>query len=498
MFSTDSLHLPSRFSCILLALVSCYVVAKLVQRISQLFRLPRGPFGLPLFGYIPFIRTDFVSTFNDLAKKYGPVFSLNMYKYDYVVLNDYQHIREALSKEDLLARPPEGLFGGFFKDKGIVDASGQDWREQRRTALHLLRDVGLMKTPMEEAIVEEMTCLTEELDKHVGKPYQSKDLLKKSTSNNICSLVYGKRFGYDDAEKIKLDKYLAGVNEEVNFFGITAVMPFLVHVLSFLGFKNYVNFIESIGFVHKFNVNQIKMHRKANYEHKPDFIDKYLEKIDEAGNPSKPPFDLETLNRNLFILFAAGSATITSTLTWGLLLLTKFPVYQEKIRREIEENVGSRKASYDDRTSLPLLQAFIYEILRYRTIIPINLLRMSTRDVKVGNYLIPKGCPVLMNFYAVDHDPSLWEEPDKFYPERFLSADGKLVIPSHFFPFGAGRRNCIGEGMAKVELFHYFLTLIRRYDVQAEHGPASVSDEPKFGFGINPKHFPSVILKPVA
>jgi len=88
------------------------------------------------------------------------------------------------------------------------------------------------------------------------------------------------------------------------------------------------------------------------------------------------------------------------------------------------------------------------------------------------------------NFLSTHLDPELWSEPSKFKPERFLDEEGKLLkeIPN-FFPFSMGKRVCLGENLARIELFIFFTTLVKKFKFsppKKNHGP----DESKYKIGI--------------
>ncbi|XP_074597580.1 cytochrome P450 2C11-like [Brevipalpus obovatus] len=473
---------------------------KLFKRMYEIFKLPPGPYGLPIMGYLPFMSENFGKDYIKMGKKYGSPFSISLGKDDYIIINDWHHANEAFQKDELLARPPEGFGGGLFGEKGLADMSGQDWKEQRKTALNILRDIGFGKSAMEDKIFEEIEIFVKELDKQKGKPFNILDLLSASTSNNICVFTYGRRYEYDDEEKIKQANLRKKLGEGATFIGLGTAMPFLVKVLSFFGNKKYKSFLDTIAESQEFDASQIRRHQNSNYDHIPDYIDGFFEKMEERKTKGLPleTFRLPVLQANIYALFGAGSLTVLSTMSWMILLMVKHPHYQSRIREEISRVIGSRRPTYEDRLLMPFTLAFIYETLRYRTNIPVNFSRYATKDIYLDKTFVPKGTLVVVNFYAIDHDPKLWTEPDKFMPERLLSPDqSKVIIPPHFTPFAAGKRKCIGETMAMLELFQYLTSLIQSYNLKASEGSDKVSDEISNGFIAMPLHMPQIVLESV-
>ena len=83
-------------------------------------------------------------------------------------------------------------------------------------------------------------------------------------------------------------------------------------------------------------------------------------------------------------------------------------------------------------------------------------------EVEIGGYKFLKGTQFIGNFMGTHFDPEYWEQPEKFMPERFLDQDGKIITETaNFFPFSLGKRVCLGESLAKVELFLFFTAILK-------------------------------------
>ena len=153
-------------------------------------------------------------------------------------------------------------------------------------------------------------------------------------------------------------------------------------------------------------------------------------------------------------MFLAGYETTSTTLRFVISFLVRFPAYQKDIQRQLDEVVGSRKPSLDDRPNLPLIQATILEALRVGNVLPLAVSHVALTDTTLCGYRVPRDTIVFANTESVHLDPSCWDDPDVFNPYRHIDADGKLITnQGNFYPFGAGRRVCAGESLAKVELF---------------------------------------------
>lgn len=120
----------------------------------------------------------------------------------------------------------------------------------------------------------------------------------------------------------------------------------------------------------------------------------------------------------------------------------------------------------------------------------------ASEDTTIGGYNIPKGTNVLVNFWAIHHDPKHWPNPEKFDPTRFLSEDGtKLVKKDSFLPFSHGKRSCPGEALAQVELFLYITNILQKFRIEPSPGK-QLSEETKLMiFALVPKFPLELVLR---
>ncbi|CAG2068574.1 unnamed protein product, partial [Timema podura] len=83
-------------------------------------------------------------------------------------------------------------------------------------------------------------------------------------------------------------------------------------------------------------------------------------------------------------------------------------------------------------------------------------------------------------------DPTLWDEPERFQPTRFLSAEGKVTKPEFFLPFGVGRRMCLGDVLARMELFLFFSSLLHVFHLEVPQGEPLPSLKGNAGVTVTP------------
>uniref|UniRef100_A0A673SSQ9 Steroid 17-alpha-hydroxylase/17,20 lyase n=1 Tax=Suricata suricatta TaxID=37032 RepID=A0A673SSQ9_SURSU len=149
-------------------------------------------------------------------------------------------------------------------------------------------------------------------------------------------------------------------------------------------------------------------------------------------------------------------------------ILEKRKLYK-KIQEEIDQKVGfSRTPTMSDRNQLILLEATLREVLRIRPVAPTLIPHKAIVDSSIGEYAIDKGTNVIINLWALHHNEKEWHQPDQFMPERFLDPTrSHLISPSlSYLPFGAGPRSCLGESLARQEIFLFMAWLLQRFDME--------------------------------
>ncbi|XP_015919999.1 cytochrome P450 2J6-like [Parasteatoda tepidariorum] len=460
-------NFKTEFQITIGVIVLVFIINFIFNRFNNKF--PPGPIGFPLLGYIPFLTRDVHLKFTELGKKYGDIFSVTLGSVTLVVLNKAEDIREAFAKPEFNARPPHTSFS-IFDDKSPFFVSGvRIWQDQRRFVVHSLKNLGLGRTKIEGQIQEEIREFINILKTYRGDPMNLNIPLTSSMSNNICSLAFGKRYDYDDPERKMLD---AGLHDVIKIIGQTAshiFFPWIRHFPFILKMLKYDEGVKAFRRSHSLFWKKLEEHKETiDPDNIRDFIDGYLiEMRQRQKNDPYTTFNEETLIGCVGDLFGAGSESVRATVSWCVYIMAAFRDVQKKVQQEISEVLlDEREPEFLDQKSMPYTHAVILEVMRWKSIVPLNVPRYTTADTTIGEYKIPKGTTVMANFWAVHHDPRHWEDPDSFLPERFLEPDRKSIRKSSsYMPFSVGKRACPGETMAYMEVFLYFVSILQNFNV---------------------------------
>ena len=142
------------------------------------------------------------------------------------------------------------------------------------------------------------------------------------------------------------------------------------------------------------------------------------------------------------------------------------PKVQEKCRLEIDDQLGSKSPSIEDMSRLPYVMATLLELQRISEVAMGSLPHVLLKDVEVKGYKFKKGTIFASNLHKLLMDPVEFPEPQKFKPERFLSPDGQSLKRNNYLvPFGIGKRICMGEALAKNEMFVFFVRILQRLTI---------------------------------
>ncbi|KAM0951433.1 putative oxidoreductase [Dioscorea sansibarensis] len=277
----------------------------------------------------------------------------------------------------------------------------------------------------------------------VSPPFTpSLPLVSPITSLNLMmGMITGKRF--QGEEKRKLRKVL----EEMFFLSGASSMEDFVPLVRWLGFSTMRNRMERVGKEMDETLQELLLEERSKLrtgDHGEDqmrTIIGNLLKMQEKEPEQYTDIDIKGI---LLSLITGGTETTSGTMEWAMALLVNHPEVLKKVRDEIEEHVGHARLVKDsDISKLKYLNNVIKETLRLFPPGPLLVPHESSEDCIVEGVCVPKGTMLLVNAYAMQRDPELWEDSMEFKPERFDEDQQGFK----YIPFGYGRRRCPGESM---------------------------------------------------
>ncbi|KAH7915424.1 cytochrome P450, partial [Hygrophoropsis aurantiaca] len=196
--------------------------------------------------------------------------------------------------------------------------------------------------------------------------------------------------------------------------------------------------------------------------------------------------------------FMAASETTASTLSVFVLAMVLYPEVQERAWLSIQAVVGTaRLPNFDDRASLPYIDAVLRETLRWHPVAPMGLPHATYTEDIYNGYHIPKGAMVLLNIWAMTRNEAKYPNPDEFKPERFLDSNGALTDDTCDMAFGFGRRVCVGRHVADASLWSSMALMLAafKFSKQKDENGIDIDFEPQWASGLatHPLPFPCAI-----
>ncbi|XP_071925579.1 cytochrome P450 81C13-like [Coffea arabica] len=420
-------------------------------------KLPPSPLALPIIGHLYLIKNSLYEDLTSLSSRYGPIFFLQFGRRSFVVVSSPSAIEECFTRNDIiLANRPRGMAGDRFSyNYTVVGIApyGHLWRVLRR--LLVVESFSFNSLQRTSFIREEEIKM---ILRSIYRISKNGSLIRVDlnhwisvfTLNVIMRMLVGRCSIREEDAGEELGMQIIKEFREMFASGIALSLCDFFPILRWIGYKGLEKEMISLhkkrdklfqGFIDEFQCSDTLLDKD-----KKALIANLL-----ACKEKESDFLSDDIIKGIaLIMLTAGRETSTLTTEWAMLLLLNHPKALQKLRTEIDNSVGhGRLVDESDIPKLPYLRCVVNETLRLYPAAPLLIPHHASEDCRVGGYDIPKGTIVLANAWAVHRDPKLWEEPEKFMPERF---EGKGLMDkeefnSKFLPFGIGRRACPGANL---------------------------------------------------
>jgi cytochrome P450 len=261
-----------------------------------------------------------------------------------------------------------------------------------------------------------------------------------------------------DVTKTLLDGWQALADRGGTFEMDAAIVPLALPLPAHRRFKDNLRII-----------NAFVDERIAEGRHNPDqnnLLGLLLRARDEETGAM---MDAQQLRDEVITLFFAGFETTARSLTWGWYMLTRHLDAQQKIQAEVDAVLGARLPAIDDLFALNYTRQVVDETLRLYP--PTALLaRQNSEADTIGGYTIPAGSLIILVPYFVHRHPSVWEDAERFDPDRFAAGANEARARSAYIPFAAGPRVCLGNNFALLEMVYAMAMTAQRYTITAATG----------------------------
>ncbi|RZC29833.1 cytochrome P450 82A4 [Glycine soja] len=418
----------------------------------------------PIFGHLPLLigSKSPHKALGALAEKHGPLFTIKLGVKKALVVSDWEMARECFTTNDVaVSARPKLLVAELMCYNNamlLVAPYGPYWRELRKiivteilssSRVEQLQDVRVSE--VQNSIVELYDVWRSQKNESDYASVELKQWFAQPIFNMVLRMVVGKRFLSATATDEKAEKCVKAVDEFMRLAGVFTVGDAIPY-LRWLDFGGYEKAMKETAKELDVMISEwLEEHRQKRalgegVDGAQDFMNVMLSSLD---GKTIDGIDADTLIKSTVLtIIQAGTEASITTIIWAMCLILKNPLILEKIKAELDIQVGKDRCICEsDISNLVYLQAVVKETFRLYAPGPLSSPREFAEDCTLGGYHVKKGTRLITNIWKIHTDPNVWSDPFEFKPDRFLTTHKDIDVKGHHFqllPFGSGRRVCPG------------------------------------------------------
>jgi cytochrome P450 len=321
---------------------------------------------------------------------------------------------------------------------GLVTSEGDLWRKQRK-----LIQPAFHKQYIHTLFEDMLICANQMVEDFKSYAEKSTPVYLSDEMMKVTLHIIGKTMLSADvtAEAVPIRNSLIFIGKQIATDAMKAVkLPIWFPTASNIQFKKEVNVLDKI-------IYRIIDERRNSTEKKGDLLDMLMDSRYEDTGEAMPN---DLLRDEIMTIFIAGHSTTATALAWTFYLISQNPEVYKKLKKEIDEVVGTGELTFQHLQQLHYSKACFNEAMRLYP--PVWLfIRRAAEDNMVGDYLIEKDTDVLISPFLVHRNLEFWKDAYTFNPDRWDTEEVKEMDKFTYFPFAAGPRMCIGNNFALFE-----------------------------------------------
>uniref|UniRef100_A0A7N1A251 Cytochrome P450 n=1 Tax=Kalanchoe fedtschenkoi TaxID=63787 RepID=A0A7N1A251_KALFE len=468
---------PTTPVCALLLFFSLVLFFRLGRRRRPGGSLPPSPRGLPLIGNLHQVTATPHKGLHALSLKYGPLLFMRFGAFPHFVISSGELVREVVKTHDAIFtyRTTTKASRMFFPEGEDLLSSPENnfWRLTRKLCVNELLSNKMVKSFQfirEEEVGRLVKTIGSSCINSIGSEIDLSKLFVKLSGSVVSRAVLGLKSAEEE-----------GGRETVHI------------ITDLFSFEDYIPTLSWLDHLTGLNRKLKKTSRDLN-----ELLDRVIDDHERFNNGGEEDDDSQN-DRKCFIrvildlqkkdmmgseltrgnirsilldMFIAGIGSTASTKEWIMAELVRNPRIMKKVKEEVRSVVGEKSKIHEyDIDQMKYLKCVIKETLRLHG--PTLTLREASATASIGGFMLPDKARVLINMWTIHRDPTTWERPLEFLPERFLGTSYNFIGQDQvYFPFGLGRRVCPGVQFAMSEVEYALSNLLCWFDWELPKGMA--------------------------